>query len=46
MQEADIPSGFIERDLRDSQYVPKRLENIEDLVKFVVPTTGRYRPFT
>jgi len=41
MQEADIPSGFIERDLRDSQYIAKKAREIlEDLVKFVVPTTG------
>lgn len=41
MQEADIPSGFIERDLRDSQYIAKKAREIlEDLIKFVVPTTG------
>src|SRR5574344_3019369 len=41
MQEADIPSGFIERDLRDTQYIAKKAREIlEDVVKFVVPTTG------
>ncbi len=41
MQEADIPSGFIDRDLRDSQYIAKKAREIlEDMVKFVVPTTG------
>ena len=41
MEETNIPSGFIERDLRDSQYIAKKAREIlEDLVKFVVPTTG------
>ena len=41
MTEADIPSGFINRDLRDSQYIAKQArEMLEELVKFVVPTTG------
>ena len=41
MQEADIPSDFIERDLRNSQYIAKKAREIlEDMVKFVVPTTG------
>ncbi len=41
MEEANIPSGFIERDLRDSQYIAKKAREIlEDLVKFVVPTIG------
>ncbi len=41
MKEADIPSGFINRDLRDSQYIAKKAREIlEDLVHFVVPTTG------
>ena len=40
-KEADIPSGFIERDLRDTQYIAKKArEMLEDMVKFVVPTTG------
>ncbi len=41
MHEADIPSGFIDRDLRDSQYIAKKAREIlEDVVKVVVPTTG------
>ncbi|MBO7570827.1 MAG: type II CRISPR RNA-guided endonuclease Cas9 [Bacteroidales bacterium] len=41
MKEADIPSGFINRDLRDSQYIAKQArEMLEGIVKFVVPTTG------
>ena len=41
MKEADIPSGFIDRDLRDSQYIAKKAREIlEDIVRFVVPTTG------
>lgn len=41
MKEADIPSGFINRDLRDSQYIAKKAREIlETLVRFVVPTTG------
>lgn len=36
-----IPEGFIERDLRETQYIAKlAYEMLEDLVKFVVPTTG------
>lgn len=39
--EKEIPSGFIERDLRDSQYIAKKAREIlEEIVKFVVPTTG------
>ena len=41
MKEADIPSGFINRDLRDSQYIAKKAREIlEEIVPFVVPTTG------
>lgn len=41
MKESDIPSDFIERDLRDSQYIAKKAREIlEGMVKFVVPTTG------
>ena len=41
MREADIPSGFINRDLRDSQYIAKKAREIlEGIVRFVVPTTG------
>lgn len=41
MTESQIPSGFINRDLRDTQYIAKKArEMLEDIVKFVVPTTG------
>ncbi len=41
MKEVDIPNGFIDRDLRDSQYIAKKAREIlEDIVRFVVPTTG------
>lgn len=41
MKEADIPSGFINRDLRDSQYIARKAREIlEEIVRFVVPTTG------
>ena len=41
MKEADIPIDFINRDLRDSQYIAKKAREIlESIVRFVVPTTG------
>lgn len=41
MREADIPQGFIERDLRETQYIAKKArEMLEDVVKSVVSTTG------
>lgn len=41
VKEADIPSGFIERDLRDTQYIARKAREIlSELVKTVVPTTG------
>ncbi|MBR6176327.1 MAG: type II CRISPR RNA-guided endonuclease Cas9 [Bacteroidales bacterium] len=41
MKESDIPSGFINRDLRDSQYIAKKAkEMLESIVKYVVTTTG------
>lgn len=41
MQEADIPEGFIERDLRNSQYIAKKAREIlEQMVRVVVPTIG------
>lgn len=41
MSEANIPSDFINRDLRDSQYIAKKAREIlETIVKVVVPTTG------
>lgn len=41
MKAEDIPSGFIDRDLRDSQYIAKKAREIlEQLVPVVVATTG------
>ena len=41
MKEEDIPSDFLERDLRDSQYIARKSREIlEELVSFVVTTTG------
>ena len=41
MKAEDIPSDFLARDLRDSQYIAKKAREIlEDLVPFVVTTTG------
>jgi len=41
MKESEIPSDFLNRELRDSQYIAKKAREIlENLVKFVVPTIG------
>lgn len=41
MKEADIPSEFIERDLRNTQYIAKKAcEILGELVRTVTPTTG------
>nr|AME16470.1 CRISPR-associated protein Cas9 [uncultured bacterium] len=41
MQDKDIPDGFIERDIRDTQYIAKYAKTLlGDLVKFVVSTSG------
>ena len=41
MKEEGIPSDFLERDLRDSQYIARKAREIlEELVPFVVTTTG------
>ncbi|GBU20980.1 CRISPR RNA-guided endonuclease Cas9 [Fibrobacteres bacterium R8-0-B4] len=41
MQEKDIPDGFIDRDIRDTQYIAKYAKTmLEKLVKSVVSTTG------
>ena len=41
MKEEEIPSDFLERDLRDSQYIARKAREIlEELVPFVVTTTG------
>ena len=41
MTEAEIPSGFIDRDLRNSQYIARKSrEMLQEYVRVVVPTTG------
>lgn len=41
MKGNEIPDGFIERDLRDSQYIAKKAQEIlKELVRDVVATTG------
>ncbi|MGN0200575.1 MAG: type II CRISPR RNA-guided endonuclease Cas9 [Candidatus Cryptobacteroides sp.] len=41
MESKDIPEDFINRELRDSQYIAKKAREIlETMVEFVVPTTG------
>lgn len=41
MTGSEIPDGFIDRDLRDSQYIAKKAREIlETIVRDVVPTTG------
>ena len=41
MKESEIPSDFLERDLRDSQYIARKArEVLEEMVPFVVTTTG------
>lgn len=41
MQEKDIPEGFIDRDIRDTQYIARYAKTmLGDLVKRVVSTTG------
>ena len=41
MEAKDIPDDFIDRELRDSQYIAKKAREIlETMVGFVVPTTG------
>ena len=41
MQGKNIPDNFIERDIKDTQYIAKLAKNmLEELVKFVVSTTG------
>ena len=40
-QESEIGDGFIDRDLRDSQYIAKKARNIlYEICKVVTPTTG------
>lgn len=41
MTENEIPSGFIDRDLRNSQYIARKSrEMLQEYVRVVVPTTG------
>jgi len=41
MKESEIPSDFLERDLRDSQYIARKAREIlEEMVPHVVTTTG------
>ncbi len=41
MTEWNIPDGFIERDLRDSQYISKKAKSmLQEIVRDVVTTTG------
>ena len=41
MRNEDIPEGFINRDLRDTQYIAKKAkEMLEEVVPYVVSTTG------
>ena len=41
MKEAEIPQGFIERDLRETQYIAKYAKNIlEEAFKTVISTSG------
>lgn len=41
MREADIPQGFIDRDLRDTQYISRKAkEMLEEVVPSIVSTTG------
>ncbi len=41
MQMADIPSDFIARDLRDSQYIARKAKSmLEEIARHVVSTTG------
>ncbi|MBQ0016017.1 MAG: type II CRISPR RNA-guided endonuclease Cas9, partial [Bacteroidales bacterium] len=41
MREADIPSDFIDRDLRNTQYISRKAcELLEDMCRTVVATTG------
>ena len=41
MKQEDIPADFINRDLRDTQYIARKAREIlEDMVSMVVSTTG------
>lgn len=41
MTENEIPSGFVDRDLRNSQYIARKAQELlGDYVRVIVPTTG------
>lgn len=41
LSEADIPDGFIERDLRNTQYIARKaMAMLNEVVRTVIPTTG------
>lgn len=41
MTESEIPSGFVDRDLRNSQYIARKAREIlSDYVRVIVPTSG------
>lgn len=41
MAESEIPSGFVDRDLRNSQYIARKAQDLlGDFARVVVPTTG------
>ena len=41
MKEDNLPDGFIERDLKNTQYIAKKAKNmLHEVVRNVVPTTG------
>lgn len=41
MTESDIPSGFVDRDIRNSQYISKKAQELlKDYVRIVIPTSG------
>lgn len=41
MTESEIPSGFVDRDIRNSQYIAKKAQAIlRDYVRTVLPTSG------
>ena len=42
MPESEIPSGFVDRDLRNTQYISRKSrELLEDYVRIVLPTSGQ-----
>lgn len=41
MPENEIPSGFVDRDLRNAQYIARKsMEILQNYVRVVIPTTG------